>query len=66
MERGNTSSALWGMEGSDEQSPASMNRDSVAFCVCKQAGVALGLFESHSTSRSNAAENESGVKRLMR
>lgn len=47
---GTTSSALWGIKDPDEQSPASMNHDSVAFCVCKQTGVALGLFEFHSSS----------------
>lgn len=31
MEGGETSSALWGMEGSDEQCQASVNRDSVSF-----------------------------------
>lgn len=52
MEGGETSSASWGMEGSDEQSPASLNLHSVAFfSVCKQMSVtlwflvALGLFE---------------------
>lgn len=42
MEGGETSSASWGMEGSDEQSPASLNLHSVAFfSVCKQMSVTL-------------------------
>lgn len=47
------------MEGSDEQSPASLNLDSVASTVCKQTSVsqwiptALGLFEFHSSLRAH-------------
>lgn len=47
------------MEGSDEQSLASLSLDSVAFTVCKQTSVArwiptaLGLFEFHSGLRAH-------------
>ena len=40
MEIGETHSAMWGMADSNEQSPASINRDSVAFCVCKHTDAA--------------------------
>lgn len=55
-----------GWKESDEQSLASMNRDSVAFCVCKQTGVALDLVEFHSSRRKliwseMTAEVERGV-----